>query len=223
MDFPGMRQMVAFVPAEQPGSHNALVVAPTGQPGRTGDPVKDLEAKLKYIQDTVPNKISNVSGRHGASVAQARAFAPLTRTTALLAQGPATSTSTAWCAGACYGCFVTQAKRKLTPASRPQARRREQDRLTRMDEEEAEAVKQQEYEAKQALRLQAGEARAERNRLKRAKKVRSLSASMLSADTLLQNKRKGAKKLKSADGGAGDGAGPEEESSEEEGAGGPLD
>jgi hypothetical protein len=36
--------------------------APTGLPGNTGDPVADLEAKLRYIQEVVPNKISNVSG-----------------------------------------------------------------------------------------------------------------------------------------------------------------
>ena len=32
--------------------------------GHTGDPVKDLEAKLKFIQDNVPTRIQNVSGRH---------------------------------------------------------------------------------------------------------------------------------------------------------------
>ena len=32
--------------------------------GHTGDPVKDLEAKLKFIQEHVPTRISNVSGRH---------------------------------------------------------------------------------------------------------------------------------------------------------------
>lgn len=103
MEFPGMMKMVAFVPAEKPGSHNALVVAPTGPPGRTGDPVKDLEAKLKYIQDTVPNKVSNVSGRHGCDCeAFAHCAADHLRATARLARGQATFTSTAWCAGSCF-------------------------------------------------------------------------------------------------------------------------
>jgi hypothetical protein len=35
--------------------------------GHTGDPVKDLEAKLKFIQEHVPTRISNVSGRHACA------------------------------------------------------------------------------------------------------------------------------------------------------------
>lgn len=43
---------------------------PTGAPGRTGDPVADLEAKLKYINETVPNRVTNVSGRRASEAAE---------------------------------------------------------------------------------------------------------------------------------------------------------
>ena len=38
--------------------------------GHTSDPVKDLEAKLKFIQEHVPTRISNVSGRHAGARTQ---------------------------------------------------------------------------------------------------------------------------------------------------------
>ena len=43
-------------------AQSALCLCHAAQ-GHTGDPVKDLEAKLKFIQEHVPTRIQNVSGR----------------------------------------------------------------------------------------------------------------------------------------------------------------
>ena len=65
------RALATYVPnVPQRVSYESAIVEhkpEAGPAGHTGDPVKDLEAKLKFIQDNVPTRISNVSGRRGAA------------------------------------------------------------------------------------------------------------------------------------------------------------
>ena len=143
-----------------------LLLTSSAVQGHTGDPVKDLEAKLKFIQEHVPTRISNVSGRqaHGSackcfctcSCASGRHSLRLTRA-ALRARAPEISTSIAWCVLPLLRCShegvcALGLKAECSPDARarsPQARRREQFRLERMDKEALEAEAQRTFEARQ--------------------------------------------------------------------------